>query len=94
KKIVGMVNYGLLPLDLLDCAKRKVAEFADMFTLLVCKVKLATFHKFHLDIPKEVTFLTKVSQKPLTQVQKEFLFPVLDEFNAAGVMQDILAHEV
>ncbi|KIK19132.1 hypothetical protein PISMIDRAFT_71825, partial [Pisolithus microcarpus 441] len=71
-----------------------VAEFVDMFTLSVHKVKPVTFHKFHLDIPKEATFLTKVSQKPLTQVQKEFLFPVLDEFNAAGVMWDILAHKV
>ncbi|KIK25792.1 hypothetical protein PISMIDRAFT_96113, partial [Pisolithus microcarpus 441] len=94
KRIVEMVSYGPLPPDLLDRAKRKVAEFADMFALSVREVKPVTFHKFRLNVPKEATFSTKVSQKPLTQPQKEFLFPVLDEFNAAGVMRDIPAHEV
>ncbi|KAI6101589.1 hypothetical protein EV401DRAFT_2080287 [Pisolithus croceorrhizus] len=86
KKIVEMVNYGPLPPDLLDHAKRKVAEFADTFALPVCEVRPVTFHKFHLDVPKEVTFSTKVNQKPLAQSQKEFLFPVLDKFNVAGII--------
>ncbi|KIK21563.1 hypothetical protein PISMIDRAFT_79898, partial [Pisolithus microcarpus 441] len=94
KAIVEMVNYGPLPPDLLDRIKKKVAEFADTFALSVREVKPVTFHKFHLDIPKEMTFSTKVNQKPLTQPQKEFLFPVLDEFNAAGIMRDIPVHEV
>ncbi|KAI6027298.1 hypothetical protein PISMIDRAFT_76368, partial [Pisolithus microcarpus 441] len=94
KKIIEMVNYRPLPPELLDQAKKKVAGFADTFALSVCEVKLVMFHKFHLDGPQGTTFSTKVSQKPLTQPQKEFLFPVLDEFNVAGVMQDIPAHEV
>lgn len=86
KKIVELVQYGPLPNDKLQCLKDKVAEFVDTFTLSVHEVKPVDFIKFRLDIPKGTTFPLKVSQKPLTQAQKEYYLPLLDKFVEAGIL--------
>ncbi|KIM56847.1 hypothetical protein SCLCIDRAFT_42026, partial [Scleroderma citrinum Foug A] len=94
KKIVELVQYGPLPNDKLQCLKDKVAEFTDTFTLSVREVKPVDFIKFRLDIPEGTTFPLKVSQKPLTQAQKEYYLPLLDEFVEAGILRPIRSDEV
>ena len=52
------------------------------------------FIKFHVDIPEDAVFLLKVNQCPLTQAQKEFYLPLLDKFEAAGILRPIRSDEV
>ncbi|KIJ10423.1 hypothetical protein PAXINDRAFT_50196, partial [Paxillus involutus ATCC 200175] len=92
--ILEMITYGPLPPDKLQQVKDKIAEFADTFALSVREVKPVDFMTFRLNIPKDVEYPTKVNQKPLTQVQKEWYLSVLDEFDKAGVMRDIRSDEV
>ncbi|KIM53755.1 hypothetical protein SCLCIDRAFT_31670 [Scleroderma citrinum Foug A] len=87
RKIQELVHYGPLPEDKLQRLKNTVAEFADTFALLVQEVKPVDFIKFRIDIPEDAVFPLKVNQRPLTQAQKEFYLPLLDEFEAAGIQE-------
>ncbi|KAG0702619.1 hypothetical protein DFH29DRAFT_791935, partial [Suillus ampliporus] len=71
-----------------------VMEFADVFALSIRKVKPVDFVKFHLQIPQNTTFLKKVHQWPLTKLQREYLFPVLDDMRCAGITHFIPSDEV
>ena len=66
--------------------KNTIAEFVDTFALLVREVKPVDFIKFRVDIPEDVVFPLKVNQRSLTKAQKEFYLPLLDEFEAAGIL--------
>lgn len=69
--------------------KDKVTEFADTFALSVHEVKPVDFIKFRLDIPEGTMFPLKVSQKLLTQAQKEYYLPLPDKFIEAGILRPI-----
>ncbi|KAG2037031.1 hypothetical protein BDR03DRAFT_801807, partial [Suillus americanus] len=60
-------------------AQALVIEFADVFTLSIREVKPVDFTQFHLQIPQDVIFSRKAHQRPLTQPQCKYLFPVLDD---------------
>ncbi|KAF9232043.1 hypothetical protein BU15DRAFT_81671 [Melanogaster broomeanus] len=93
--IVEMVKYGNdLTQDQHQTLKDLVAEFADTFALSVKEVKPLDFATFRLNIPPGSTFSKKVGQRPLTPAQKEYLFPLLDDFNKAGLTRFIRADEV
>ena len=62
--------------------------------LSVREVKPVNFIEFKLDIPDGATFLLKVNQCPLTQAQKEFYLPLLDEFKEAGILCPTWSDEV
>ena len=87
-------RYGPLPDDKLQCLKNKVADFADTFALSVREVKPVDFIKFKLDMPEGAMFPLKVSQRPLTQAQKEYYLPLLDKFMEVGVLQPIQSDKV
>ena len=94
RKIQELVHYGPLPEDKLQRLKNTIAEFVDTFALSVREVKPVDFIKFRVDIPEDVVFPLKVNQCPLTQAQKEFYLPLLDKFEAAGILQPIRSDEV
>ncbi|KAG2034214.1 hypothetical protein BDR03DRAFT_870608, partial [Suillus americanus] len=71
-----------------------VIEFADVFALSIREVKPVDFTQFRLQIPQDAIFSRKVHQRPLTQPQRKYLFPVLDDMRRAGITRFILADEV
>ncbi|KIK89627.1 hypothetical protein PAXRUDRAFT_86726, partial [Paxillus rubicundulus Ve08.2h10] len=92
--ILETITYGPLPPDKFQQVKDKIIEFADTSALSVQEVKPVNFMTFHLNIPKDVEYPTKVNQKLLTQAQKEWYLLVLDEFDKVGVMRDIRSDKV
>ena len=66
----------------------------DTFALSIQEVKPVDFIEFKLDIPDGTTFPLKVNQCPLTQAQKEFYLPLLDEFEEAGILHPIWSDKV
>ena len=94
QKIQELVHYGPLPEDKLQCLKNTITKFVDTFALSVWEVKPVDFIKFHVDIPEDAVFPLKVNQCPLTQAQKEFYLPLLDKFEAAGILRPIRSDEV
>ena len=89
-----MVSIGPLPDDKQQQVCDLIMEFADIFALSVQEVKPVNFIKFRLNIPKNVEYPTKVNQQPLMQAQDAWYFLVLDDFVAAGVLQEIRPDEV
>jgi hypothetical protein len=70
--IVNAVRYGdHLTGEQQIQAQALVAEFADVFTLLVREVKPVDFIDFCLQIPPDATFTKKVHQRPLTKPQRD-----------------------
>ena len=71
QKILDTVVVGPLPEAERAQVHDLIAEFADIFALLVQEVKPVDFVKFQLNIPKDKEYPIKVHQQPLTQAQKE-----------------------
>ena len=94
QKILDTVVVGPLPEAERAQVHNLIAEFADIFALLVQEVKPVDFVKFWLNIPKDKEYPIKVHQRPLMQAQKEWYYPVLDNFVAAGVLREIRPDEV
>ncbi|KAG1756662.1 uncharacterized protein EDB91DRAFT_1041514, partial [Suillus paluster] len=93
--IMNTVRYGpQLMDDQCTTAHNLVTEFMDIFALSTREVKQVNFVKFQLSIPPDTVFSKKIYQHPLTQPQREYLFPVLDEMRKAGIMWFIPADEV
>ncbi|KAG2746618.1 hypothetical protein P692DRAFT_20673037, partial [Suillus brevipes Sb2] len=93
--VVNAVRYGdYLTEDQRTQARALVAEFADVFALSVREVKPVDFIKFRLQIPPDATFTKKIHQRPLTKPQREYLFPVLDDMQEAGITRFIKSDEV
>ena len=66
-----------------------IPEFADCFVLSVSEVTqvLGTVH--HLNIPTNAKFSTKVQQRPLTPLQRQYLNKKIDKMLEAGVIEHI-----
>ncbi|KAG1823104.1 hypothetical protein EV424DRAFT_1266963, partial [Suillus variegatus] len=95
KAIANAVCFGAhLDQEQLQKAQALVIEFADVFALSIREVKPVDFTKFHLQIPQDAIFSRKVHQRPLTQPQRKYLFPVLDDMRRAGITRFIPADEV
>lgn len=92
--ISNAVHFGHLSQEQLQKAQALVVEFADIFVLSIREVKPVDFTKFHLQIPQDAIFSRKVHQRPLTQPQRKYLFPVLDDMRRAGITRFIPADEV
>ncbi|KAG8723899.1 hypothetical protein FRC09_001302 [Ceratobasidium sp. 395] len=69
--------------------KALIAEFADVFALDLSKVLPVKTHHHRLNIPAGTKFRQRVNQKPLSQAQKEWLYPQLDQMEAAGIIKRV-----
>lgn len=94
QKILDSVSIGPLTGEEHEKVHSLIAKFADIFTLSVWEVKPVDFIKFRLNIPKDKEYPMKVNQRPLTQIQREWYCPVLDDFVTAGVLREIRSNEV
>ncbi|KIJ27674.1 hypothetical protein M422DRAFT_190753, partial [Sphaerobolus stellatus SS14] len=64
-----------------------VREFADTFALSLAEVIPVVFMKHKLHVDPSVTLPTKVSQHPITEAQKEWCNRILDDMEAAEIIQ-------
>ncbi|KAF8834950.1 hypothetical protein BDN67DRAFT_875138, partial [Paxillus ammoniavirescens] len=94
EKVVKTVIYGPVPPEKLAQVQNLVAEFADIFALSIQEVKPVKFIKFRLNILKDIDYPTKVNQKQLSQVQKEFYHPKLTKLIEVKVLRSIRSDEV
>ncbi|KAG2127186.1 uncharacterized protein EDB93DRAFT_1066481, partial [Suillus bovinus] len=93
--ITNAVCFGAhLNQEQLQKAQALVIEFTDVFALSIQEVKPVDFTKFRLQIPQDAIFSRKVHQRPLTQPQCKYLFPVLDDMRRAGITCFIPADKV
>lgn len=93
-KILDLITLGLLSTKEHNKVTDLVLEFADIFALSVQEVKPVDSITFHLNIPKDKDYPVKVNQCPLTQAQKEWYFPVLDDFVVADVLREIRPNDI
>jgi hypothetical protein len=95
EEILKQVKIGL---DLTEKERDRVhefiAEWADIFALLVSEVKQVDNTVHHLDIPQGMKFSTKVGQKPLTPPQRKYLYESIDTMLKAGVIEKCLPDQV
>ncbi|KAF7372353.1 Retrovirus-related Pol polyprotein from transposon 17,6 [Mycena venus] len=89
-EIVGKVQIGT---DLTDDQKRKVVdlvrEYADIFALSMSEVFFVDWWKHHIDVDPNAKLPTRISQRPLTEKQKEWFYNILDEMEASHVIQRV-----
>jgi hypothetical protein len=71
-----------------------ISPFADIFALSVSKVKVADNAVHHLKIPPDATFSMKVHQKPLTPLQRRYLYASIDTMLEAGIIKACKPEEV
>ncbi|QRW02375.1 integrase core domain protein [Ceratobasidium sp. AG-Ba] len=70
-------------------AKSLVAEFADIFARDLTEVLPVSTHSHKLNIPEGTLFRKRVPQRPLTQAQKAWLYPTLDQMEAAHIIKRV-----
>jgi hypothetical protein len=68
--------------------KSLICEYADVFALSLSEVQFVDWytHKLHIE-PGETKFPTRVNQRPVTEVQKKWFNEILDDMEAAHVIQ-------
>jgi hypothetical protein len=67
--------------------EKLISDFADIFALSVSEVKTVDNAIHRLDIPPDTNFSLKVSQKPLTLPQRQYLYDSIDTMLEAGVIE-------
>ncbi|KAG8723621.1 hypothetical protein FRC09_002498 [Ceratobasidium sp. 395] len=72
-----------------ECTKARalVAKFADIFAHNLTVVLLVSTHSHKLNIPESTTFCKQVTQQPLTQAWKAWLFPTLNQMEVANIIK-------
>ncbi|QRV79934.1 Retrovirus-related Pol polyprotein from transposon [Ceratobasidium sp. AG-Ba] len=70
-------------------AKSLVAEFADIFARDLTEVLPVSTHSHKLNISEGTLFRKRVPQRPLTQAQKAWLYPTLDQMEAAHIIKRV-----
>ena len=70
--------------------KSLICEYADVFALSLSEVQFVDWytHKLHIE-PNEVKFPTWVNQRPVTEVQKKWFNEILDDIEAAHIIQQV-----
>ncbi|QRV96745.1 Retrovirus-related Pol polyprotein from transposon opus [Ceratobasidium sp. AG-Ba] len=69
--------------------KDLVAEFADIFANNLAEVLPVKTHAHRLDIPEGTKFRKRVAQKPLSQAQKDWLYPTLEQMESANIIKRV-----
>ncbi|KAJ7216071.1 hypothetical protein GGX14DRAFT_308756, partial [Mycena pura] len=66
-----------------------IREYADVFALSMSEVFYVDWWKHHLNIDPEIKLPTRMSQRPLTEKQKEWFYDILDEMEESHVIQRV-----
>ncbi|EJD36399.1 hypothetical protein AURDEDRAFT_26724, partial [Auricularia subglabra TFB-10046 SS5] len=90
QRVVDAVTIG----DDLDDTQRArvqdlVREYADVFTLDISEVRLVDFKTHHLGVPPDTEGPRTAKQKPLTEVQRRWLYDHLDKLEQNDVVRRI-----
>jgi len=62
---------------------------ADVFALSLSEVQFVDWYTHKLHIEPEIKFPTRVNQRPVTEVQKKWFNKILDEMEAAYIIQRV-----
>jgi hypothetical protein len=88
QEILGKIQIGA---DLSDDQRAKVValirEYADIFALSMSEVFSVDWWKHHLNVDPEAKFPKCMSQRPLTEKQKDWFYEILDEMEEAHIIQ-------
>ena len=89
-EILSKVEIGT---DLMDEQRDKVTalitEFTDIFALSMSEVLVVDWHQHHLDVDPDTKLPKRMSQRPITENQKEWYYKMLDEIEASSVIQKV-----
>ena len=66
-----------------------IREYADVFALSLSEVQFVDWYTHKLHIEPETKFPTRVNQRPVTEVQKKWFNEILDEMEAAYIIQRV-----
>ncbi|KAF8595064.1 hypothetical protein BDV93DRAFT_419139, partial [Ceratobasidium sp. AG-I] len=66
-----------------------VSKFADVFALSLSEVLPVDFAEMVLDIPEGTSFPKRAGQRRLTEPQRQWLFKVLDDMEAAKIIAKV-----
>ena len=75
--------------DQLCKVKSLVREFADVFALSLSEVLFVDWHHHHLDINPDTKLPKHMSQRPITENQKDWYYRMLDEMEESHVIQKV-----
>ncbi|QRV90331.1 Retrovirus-related Pol polyprotein from transposon opus [Ceratobasidium sp. AG-Ba] len=88
--ILSKVTIGTdLTEDQIGQVKNLIAEYADIFANNLSEVLPVKTHAHRLDIPEGAKFRKRVPQKPLSQAQKDWLYPTLEQMEAANIIKRV-----
>ena len=89
-EILSKIEFGPnLTEDQLERVKALVREFADVFALSMSEVIFVDWHHHHLNVDPNVTLPKRMSQRPITENQKEWYYDIIDEMESAHVIQKV-----
>ncbi|THH15436.1 hypothetical protein EW146_g5032 [Bondarzewia mesenterica] len=71
-----------------------IEQKAAAFALSISEVNAMKGATHILKIPPDAMFSTKIRQRPLTTPQREWLYPVIDEMTAAGIITPIAPENI
>ncbi|KAJ6512746.1 hypothetical protein C8R45DRAFT_813416, partial [Mycena sanguinolenta] len=66
-----------------------IQEYADIFALSMSEVFFVDWWKHHLSIDPDAKFPKRMSQRPLTEKQKDWFYEILDEMEESHVIQRV-----
>ncbi|KLO15838.1 hypothetical protein SCHPADRAFT_802292, partial [Schizopora paradoxa] len=91
KAIIDKVEIGPdLTNDQREMVEGLVSEFADVFALNLSEVQYVDWHCHHLDVDPSVRLpRNRVHQQTVTGAQRDWFFKILDEMEAAHIIQRI-----
>src|SRR5882762_375475 len=89
-EILSKIEFGTdLTTDQLTQVQDLVREFADVFALSISEVHFVDWHHHHLNVDPSVKLPQRMSQRPITENQKDWYYRMLDEMESAHVIQKV-----
>ena len=89
-KILSKIEFGPnLTEDQLERVKALVREFADVFALSMSEVIFVDWHHHHLNVDPDMKLPKRMSQRLITENQKEWYYRIIDEMESVHVIQKV-----
>jgi hypothetical protein len=89
-EIISKIEFSTnLTKDQLQKVKSLVWEFTDIFALSMSEVLFVDWHHHHLDIDPDTKLPKRMSQRPITENQKDWYYRMLDEMEESYVIQKV-----